>query len=90
MTHRQDAAPWRFIHSIQFQIACLSRAIRLQRAEWQRQSTTTTHAALVKQPDAPISNLFQVRLQGAYAPALQRPIAGRANFLFDRGIDPRE
>jgi hypothetical protein len=58
MTHRQDAAPWRFIHSIHFQLVCLNGAIRPQRAEWQRQSTTMAHAGLVKQPDAPISNLF--------------------------------
>src|SRR5882757_5893104 len=39
-----------------------------------------SQADLVKQANAPISNLFQVRLQDTYAPAFQGQLRGQGNF----------
>ena len=43
--------------------------------------TTPAQPDLVKQANAPISNLFQVRLQDAYAPAFQGRLHGQGNFF---------
>jgi len=36
---------------------------------------------LVKQANAPISSLFQIRLQDSYAPAFQGALRGQGNFF---------
>jgi hypothetical protein len=44
-------------------------------------TTTPAQPDLVKQANAPISNLFQVRLQDAYAPDFQGRLHGQGNFF---------
>lgn len=44
-------------------------------------ATTLTQTELVNQANAPISSLFQVRLQDSYAPAFQGPLRGQGNLF---------
>jgi hypothetical protein len=44
-------------------------------------ATTTTQSNLVNQANAPISSLFQIRLQDSYAPAFQGQLRGQGNFF---------
>jgi hypothetical protein len=44
-------------------------------------ATTPTQAELVNQANAPISSLFQIRLQDAYAPAFQGQLRGQGNLF---------
>ena len=43
--------------------------------------TTPTQSELVNQANAPISSLFQIRLQDSYAPAFQGQLRGQGNFF---------
>ena len=43
--------------------------------------TTPTQSELVNQANAPISSLFQIRLQDSYAPAFQGHLRGQGNFF---------
>src|SRR5271168_4656762 len=42
-------------------------------------ATTLTQAEIVNQANAPISSLFQIRLQDSYAPAFQGQLRGQGN-----------
>jgi len=44
-------------------------------------ATTLTQAQIVDQANAPISSLFQIRLQDSYAPAFQGQLRGQGNFF---------
>jgi hypothetical protein len=44
-------------------------------------ATSPTQSDLVNQANAPISSLFQIRLQDAYAPAFQGQLRGQGNFF---------
>lgn len=44
-------------------------------------ATSPTQPDLVKQANAPISSLFQVRLQDTYAPVFQGQSHGQGNFI---------
>lgn len=44
-------------------------------------SATLSQSDLVNQANAPISSLFQIRLQDAYAPAFQGALRGQGNFF---------
>src|ERR1017187_93810 len=44
-------------------------------------ATSPTQSDLVNQANAPISGLFQVRLQDAYAPAFQGQLRGQGNLF---------
>jgi hypothetical protein len=43
--------------------------------------TSQVQSALVNQANAPISSVFQIRLQDAYAPAFQGRLHGQGNFF---------
>ena len=43
--------------------------------------TSPTQSDLVNQANAPISSLFQIRLQDSYAPAFQGQLWGQGNFF---------
>ena len=44
-------------------------------------ATTLTQTEIVNQANAPISSLFQIRLQDSYAPAFQGQLRGQGNFF---------
>src|ERR1700730_6622336 len=55
-------------------------ATALARAD-SRNPTSQARSDLVNQANAPISSVFQIRLQDAYAPAFQGRLHGQGNFF---------
>jgi hypothetical protein len=51
------------------------------RADNANAASALSQSDLVKQANAPISSLFQIRLQDAYAPAFQGALRGQGNFF---------